>query len=100
MYSPNADRGSGAVAVGGKEEVEARRLEVSVHPDDGSLLAAPLTQVVLASTDALYTDLYNMAHGEMDVLTKTEETDTQQQQQNEESSNNNNANSSKFSHTV
>lgn len=46
-----------------------RRLDLSVDPSDGSLLVAPLTQVLLASTDALYSDLYNMAHGELEVVT-------------------------------
>ena len=47
--------------------VEPRPLELSLNPVDGSLLTIPLSQVLLATTDSLYQDLYNMAHGEMDV---------------------------------
>jgi len=47
--------------------IEPRRLELSVNPEDGSLLTAPLSTVLLAATDGLYTDLYNAAHGELDV---------------------------------
>jgi hypothetical protein len=50
-----------------KERVEARRLELSLNLEDGSLLTAPLSTVLLAATDGLYSDLYNMAHGELEV---------------------------------
>ena len=60
---------------GSRESLQPRRLELSVNPVDGSLLTAPLTQVLLASTDALYQDLYNMAHGELNVtVTTTQQT--------------------------
>ncbi|GKY91663.1 hypothetical protein MPSEU_000138200 [Mayamaea pseudoterrestris] len=52
-----------------EQPVTPRRLELSVDPTDGSLLVSPLTQVLLASTDALYSDFYNMAHGELEVVT-------------------------------
>jgi hypothetical protein len=51
------------------------RLELSINPADGSLLAAPLTKVILAATDDLYNDLYNAAHGELDVTTAAQEGD-------------------------
>mmetsp|Transcript_23496 Transcript_23496/g.65361 ORF Transcript_23496/g.65361 Transcript_23496/m.65361 type:complete len:869 (-) Transcript_23496:36-2642(-) len=51
------------------EQIEPRRLELTLNPENGSLLTAPLTQVLLATTDSLYQDLYNMAHGELDVST-------------------------------
>jgi hypothetical protein len=47
--------------------VVPRRLELSINPQDGSLLTAPLLSVLLAATDGLYTDLYAMAHGELEV---------------------------------
>lgn len=50
-----------------KERVEPRRLELSLNQEDGSLLTAPLSTVLLAATDGLYSDLYNMAHGELEV---------------------------------
>lgn len=50
-----------------RQDIQPKRLELSVNPEDGSLLTAPLSTVVLASTDGLYTDLYNAAHGELDV---------------------------------
>lgn len=52
-----------------KQDIEPKRLELSVHPEDGSLLTAPLSTVLLASTDGLYSDLYNVAHGELEVTT-------------------------------
>jgi hypothetical protein len=51
------------------------RLELSINPADGSLLAAPLTKVLLAATDDLYSDLYNAAHGELDVTAAAQEGD-------------------------
>ena len=55
-----------------------RRLELSVKPEDGSLETAPLSKVLIAATDGLYSDLFNMAHGELDVTTaKTMEDDDQ-----------------------
>ena len=47
--------------------LEARRLELSINPEDGSLLTAPLLNVVMAATDGLYNDLYNMVHGQLEV---------------------------------
>ena len=49
-------------------------------------MTAPLSTVLLASTDALYSDLYQMAHGELSVTTtlaqqQAEEEDDPQQQQ-------------------
>lgn len=44
-------------------------MELSLNAEDGSLQTAPLSQVLLAATDALYSDLYNMAQGELDVIT-------------------------------
>jgi hypothetical protein len=44
-------------------------MELSINPEDGSLQTAPLSLVLLAATDALYSDLYNMAQGELDVIT-------------------------------
>ncbi len=49
------------------EAVEPRRLELVLNPEDGSLQTAPLLSVVMAATDGLYNDIYNMAHGEMEV---------------------------------
>ena len=70
------------------EPITPRRLELSLNPSDGSLLTAPLTQVLLSATDSLYSDLYNMAHGELDVTTAAlqpdADTTTAQQQQHEE----------------
>lgn len=50
------------------QQVEPRRMELSLNEEDGSLQTAPLSQVLLAATDALYSDLYNMAQGEIDVI--------------------------------
>ena len=52
-----------------QQPVEARRLELSLNEADGSLQTAPLFTVLLATTGALYSDLYNMAQGEIDVVT-------------------------------
>jgi hypothetical protein len=49
------------------EEVEPRRLELILNPEDGSLQTAPLLNVIMSATDVLYTDIYNMAHGELEV---------------------------------
>lgn len=43
------------------------RLELSLNPEDGSLLTASLSTVLLSATDGLHTDLFQMAHGEVDV---------------------------------
>ena len=51
------------------EPIVPRRLELSLNPEDGSLLTAPLLSVLLSSTDGLYSDLYNMAQGELEVTT-------------------------------
>jgi len=56
-----------------KEGVEPKQLDLSVNPEDGSLLTAPLLTVLLASTDGLYTDLSNAANGELDVTTAAQQ---------------------------
>ena len=56
----------------GKPEIEPQRLELSLNPEDGSLLTAPLTHVLLTATDGLYQELYQMTHGELDVITATQ----------------------------
>ena len=54
-----------------KKEVklEPQRLELSLNPEDGSLLTAPLSRVLIAAIDGLYTDLSNMVNGELQVTT-------------------------------
>ena len=64
--------------------VTAERLELSLNPDDGSLLTSPLLSVLLSSTDGLYSDLYDMAHGELEVTTA-------QQKEEDDDDNNNGA---------
>ncbi|CAJ1965692.1 unnamed protein product [Cylindrotheca closterium] len=49
------------------DPVIPRRLDLSLNPEDGSLLTAPLLSVLMAVTDSLYSDLYHMAQGEVDV---------------------------------
>lgn len=49
------------------KEVEPRRLELILNPEDGSLQTAPLLSVIMSATDGLYTDLQNMAQGELTV---------------------------------
>jgi hypothetical protein len=71
---------------GSQEPITARRLELSLNPADGSLLTAPLTKVLLAATDDLYSDLYNAAHGELDVTTAAQEGDTTTTNNHEEES--------------
>ena len=58
---------------GGGDEaaVSPKKLELTLNPEDGSLQTVSLYQVILATTDALYSDLYNMAHGELDVYSTT-----------------------------
>jgi hypothetical protein len=60
---------SRAYASANKEDIQPRRLEISLNPENGSLLTAPLSQVLLTTTDGLYRDLYQMAHGELAVVT-------------------------------
>lgn len=48
---------------------ETHRLELTLNPTDGSLSTESLLNVILASTQSLYDDLYTMAHGEVDVTT-------------------------------
>lgn len=50
-----------------EDPIIPRRLDLSLNPQDGSLMTAPLLTVLLAVTDSLYSDLYNMAQGEVDV---------------------------------
>jgi hypothetical protein len=54
-----------------KKEVklQPQRLELSLNPEDGSLLTAPLSRVLIAATDGLYTELSNMVHSELQVTT-------------------------------
>jgi hypothetical protein len=66
--------------------VTPQRLELSLNPEDGSLLTSPLLSVLLSSTDGLYSDLYHMAHGELEVTT------AQQKEEDDEDNNNNNNN--------
>ena len=56
---------------GGEAAVSPKKLELTLNPEDGSLQTVSLYQVILATTDALYSDLYNMAHGELDVYSTT-----------------------------
>ena len=53
-----------------------KKLELTLHPEDGSLQTVPLYHVLLAATDALYNDLYNMAQGELDIYTSTSTANT------------------------
>jgi len=59
-----------------KEDLEPRRLELPLDPIDGSLQTVPLSQVILATTDALYNDLYNMSQGEVNVTVAREDGNT------------------------
>ncbi|KAL3909350.1 MAG: hypothetical protein SGILL_008121, partial [Bacillariaceae sp.] len=65
-----------------------RKLELILNPDDGSLQTAPLLNVILATTDSLHQDLYNMAHGDIHVAS------TQQANDNEDDQDGNNNNNS------
>jgi len=56
-----------AAATDDEEHVIPRRLDLSLNPEDGSLMTAPLLSVLMAVTDSLYSDLYHMAQGEVDV---------------------------------
>ena len=75
------------------QDVEPRRLELILNPEDGSLQTAPLLSVIMSATDALYTDIYNMAHGELEVTSAQpvpgadDEEDEQQQQQQDTTAN-------------
>lgn len=76
----------GGNAEGGTDNgITPKRLELSLDPSDGSLLVAPLSSVLLGTTDGLYQELYNMAQGELPVATAalptTEEQEDDQQQQ-------------------
>lgn len=86
--SPTAAAYAAAASAPAHEPVVPRRLELSLNPEDGSLLTAPLLSVLMATTDSLYSDLYQMAHGEMEVTSslpvagaEDEEAEEQQQQQ-------------------
>jgi hypothetical protein len=50
-----------------QEPIVPRCLELSLDPVDGSLLTAPLLSVLMAATDGLYNDLYQMSHGELEI---------------------------------
>ena len=63
---------------GSDEPPSPKKLELTLHPEDGSLQTVPLYHVLLAATDALYNDLYNMAQGEIDVSTTTTTAGTKQ----------------------
>lgn len=69
-----------AASSNANEPLEPRRLELSLNPEDGSLRTASLYHVLLAATDDLYSDLYSMAHGELDVTTAAAADDTDEQQ--------------------
>ncbi len=56
-----------------EEEATPCPIELSLNPEDGSLLTAPLSTVLLSATDGLYSDLYKMAHGEIDVAQDAKE---------------------------
>ena len=49
-----------------EQQITPRRLELSLN-EDGSLQTAPLLSVLTAATDGLYSDLYNMAQGELEI---------------------------------
>lgn len=57
------------------EEATPSRLELSLNQENGSLMTAPLSTVLLSATDGLYSDLYQMAHSEIEVAKPTEEND-------------------------
>ena len=48
--------------------VQPQKLELILNPEDGSLQTAPLLSVVMACTDSLYRDIYDMAHGELQII--------------------------------
>eukprot|EP00978_Attheya_sp_CCMP212_P036342 scaffold163955_cov44-Attheya_sp.AAC.1 len=62
-------------------ELQARRLELSLRSEDGSLVTASLASVLNATTQALYADLHAMANGELSIASASLPTDQQQQQQ-------------------
>jgi hypothetical protein len=68
MYSTNGGAHS-APGIHESDSPPPRRMDLTLNPEDGSLQTVSLYQVLLATTDALYSDLYNMAHGELDVYT-------------------------------
>ncbi len=50
------------------QKVQPQKLELILNPEDGSLQTAPLLSVVTACTDSLYRDIYDMAHGELQII--------------------------------
>ncbi len=50
------------------EKLQPQKLELILNPEDGSLQTAPLLSVVTACTDSLYRDIYDMAHGELQII--------------------------------
>ena len=72
--------------------VEPKPLQLALDPENGSLLTAPLTHVLLTATDDLYSDLYNMAHGELNVVVTTGAAEAATDMEIAEDNNNNNNN--------
>jgi hypothetical protein len=70
-YGAATSSNSNSPLYNGSSSVEPRRMELSLNAEDGSLQRAPLSLVLLAATDGLYSDLYNMSEGELDVITTT-----------------------------
>ena len=50
------------------QKAQPQKLELILNPEDGSLQTAPLLSVVTACTDSLYRDIYDMAHGELQII--------------------------------
>jgi hypothetical protein len=50
------------------QKVQPQKLELILNPEDGSLQTAPLLYVVTACTDSLYRDIYDMAHGDVQII--------------------------------
>lgn len=50
------------------QKVQPQKLELILNPEDGSLQTAPLLYVVTACTDSLYRDIYDMAHGDVQIF--------------------------------
>eukprot|EP00751_Fragilariopsis_kerguelensis_P012751 CAMPEP_0170762914 /NCGR_PEP_ID=MMETSP0733-20121128/3058_1 /TAXON_ID=186038 /ORGANISM="Fragilariopsis kerguelensis, Strain L26-C5" /LENGTH=111 /DNA_ID=CAMNT_0011103195 /DNA_START=40 /DNA_END=372 /DNA_ORIENTATION=- len=49
-------------------KLEPHKLELILDPEDGSLMTAPLLNVIMACTDSLYRDIHDMAHGELQII--------------------------------
>ena len=48
--------------------VQPHKLELILSEETGTLQTAPLLTVIMACTDSLYHDLYEMAHGELQII--------------------------------